>query len=166
MDRIGRPPLRHRLAAHWRRHFADPRRERLFMSSIGFAGGAVGARAITHMIRAGIPPFHNIGIGGRHLHHLVFGISGLLGTGLVWLLIADDACHPGNRHRAVAFLYGTSSALTLDEFALWLDLQDVYWTKQGKVSVEVVMLFGALLSMGAWGGPFLRAAAAETVRPR
>jgi hypothetical protein len=56
------------------------------------------------------------------------------------------------------------SALTLDEFALWLDLEDVYWTQQGKVSVEALMIFGGLLSVGVWGGPFLGSAARE-MRP-
>ena len=131
------------------------------MSSVGFAGGAVTARVITHMIHDGLPPFRNISLGGRHVHHLVFGITGLLATGFAWLV--TDSSQRG-AHRALAFAYGTSAALTLDEFALWLDLEDVYWTEQGRVSVEVVMLFGALLSAGAWGGPFLASAAKETLR--
>jgi len=53
------------------------------------------------------------------------------------------------------------AALTLDEFALWLDLKDVYWTKQGKVSVQALMIFGGLLSAGVWGGPFLKSVARE-----
>ena len=156
-----------RLRRHWRTHFSDPRRERLFLSSLGFGAGALTARAITHMIRREIPPFHNITAGGRHLHHLVFGISGLLGTGFTWLVIADTGRTDPHAapHRIASFVYGTSSALTLDEFALWLNLKDVYWTKQGKVSVEAMMLFGAALSIGAWGGPFLRSAATETVAP-
>ena len=135
------------------------------MSSIGFGGGAITARAVTHMIRHQIPPFRNLSLGGRHVHHLVFGITGLLATGFAWLLIADDTDDHRRRHRLAAFAYGTSSALTLDEFALWLDLEDVYWSKQGRVSVEVLMLFGALLSIGAWGGPFLRSATREAIAP-
>jgi hypothetical protein len=155
--------LRQRLAQHWRHHFEDPRRERLFMSSVGFGTGAVTARAVTHMIHHHIPPFQNVSLGGRHVHHLVFGITGLLASGLTWLIIADA---PGNRrrpHRAASFIYGTSAALTLDEFALWLNLEDVYWAKQGKLSVEALMLFGAALSIGAWGGPFLKSAATEAL---
>ena len=53
--------------------------------------------------------------------------------------------------------YGAASALTLDEFALWLNLEDVYWARQGRESVDAVVLFGAVLSMGLWGGPFFRA---------
>jgi hypothetical protein len=49
------------------------------------------------------------------------------------------------------------AALTLDEFALWLNLRDVYWETQGRESVDAVLLFASLLSIGAWGGPFLAA---------
>jgi hypothetical protein len=59
--------------------------------------------------------------------------------------------------RLTAVLYGIGAALTLDEFALWLLLRDVYWTREGRESVDAVLLFGALLSAGLWGGPFLRA---------
>jgi hypothetical protein len=161
------PTLPKRIRHHYLNRFQDPRRERLFLSSIGFDLGAIGARMITHMIRHGIGPFHNLTAGGRHLHHLVFGIGGLLGTGYAWLLIADDAEQMRSIHRATAFLYGAGSALTLDEFALWLDLEDVYWTEKGKVSVEALMIFGGLLSIGVWGGAFMRDAARElrSLRP-
>jgi hypothetical protein len=155
--------LPRRIRRHYLHSFQDPRRERLFLSSLGFDLGAIGARTITHMIRHGIGPFRNLSVGGRHFHHLVFGIAGLLGTGLTWLVIADNAEQMETRHRATAFLYGLGSALTLDEFALWLDLEDVYWTKQGKVSVEALMIFGSLLSVGVWGGPFLKSTAQEVV---
>jgi hypothetical protein len=150
-----------RVRGHYRHRFQDPRRERLFLSSLGFDLGAIGARTITHMIRNGVGPFHNLTANGRHLHHLVFGIAGLLGTGYAWLVIADDAEQMRGVHRATAFGYGVSSALTLDEFALWLDLEDVYWTEQGKVSVEALMIFGGLLSIGVWGGAFLKDVAKE-----
>lgn len=164
----GSAPVTARLRHHYRYSFQDPRRERLFLSAIGFDIGAISARVITHMIRRGIGPFRNLTPGGRHLHHLVFGIAGLLGTGYVWLIVADDAEEMRTVHRLTAFLYGAGSALTLDEFALWLDLEDVYWTKQGRVSVEAVMIFGGLLSIGVWGAPFFGATArdvAGTARP-
>ena len=50
-------------------------------------------------------------------------------------------------------LYGVGAALTLDEFALWLNLQDVYWARQGRESIDAVILFGAILAAGAWGAP-------------
>ncbi len=153
--------LPRRIRHHYLYSFQDTRRERLFLSSLGFDLGAISARVITHMIRRGIGPFHNLTRNGHHLHHLVFGITGLIGTGYLWLVIADDADQQRAIHRATSFAYGVGSALTLDEFALWLDLEDVYWTEQGKVSVQALMIFGGLLSIGVWGGPFLKDIAKE-----
>jgi hypothetical protein len=150
-----------RLGRHYRLHFTEPRRERLFLASLGFGAGAVTVRMITHMIRHGIGPFRNLSIGGRHLHHLVFGIFGLLGSGYVWLLIADDPNRSPRDQRFTSVAYGLGAAVTLDEFALWLNLEDVYWARQGRESVQALMLFGAVLSIGLWGGPFLRAAVRE-----
>jgi len=56
----------------------------------------------------------------------------------------------------VPILFGVGAALTLDEFALWFYLADVYWQKQGRDSVDAVILFGGVLSTGVWGGAFLR----------
>ncbi|MEA2636978.1 MAG: hypothetical protein QOE18_35 [Chloroflexota bacterium] len=160
MSRGGRVPVitPRRAAAAYRRSFQDTRRERLFLSSVSFFTTFAAARVVTHAIRAGRGPFHNLSAGGRHLHHLVFGIAGLLGSGYLWMIVDE---HPtGDTDDAIAkfnsVLYGGASALTLDEFALWLDLQDVYWTRQGRQSIDAVLLFGGLLSIGLWGGPFFR----------
>ena len=67
--------------------------------------------------------------------------------------------------RLTAVQYGIGSALTLDEFALWLNLEDVYWATEGRKSIDAIVLFGALLSVGLWGGPFLRALGREVSRP-
>jgi hypothetical protein len=153
--------LHHRVRSHYLVHFADPRRERLFLSSLGFGAGAAATRAITHMIRHQLGPFRNVSVGGRHIHHLVPGIMTLLGTGYIWLVIADDAEKSRRDHRVTALAYGLGSALTLDEFALWLSLSDVYWDQEGRKSVQAVMLFGAVLSAGLWGAPFLKAVSQE-----
>jgi hypothetical protein len=133
----------------------------MFIGSVAFFGGFLGARAITHSIRAGIGPFRNMAVGGRHLHHMVFGIGGLLGIGYLWLLMIGTKPQPKPISRTTSAAYGVASALTLDEFALWLDLQDVYWAKQGRRSVDAAVIFGALLSIGLWGMPLLRGLAHE-----
>jgi hypothetical protein len=136
-------------------HFdAHPRRERLFLASLGFFGGFGVARAITHAILHRVGPFRNLSVGGRHLHHLVFGIGGLLGVGYAWLLLVGVSPEDRAESRTTSVVYGVASALTLDEFALWLDLQDVYWAKQGRQSIDAVAVFGGLLSIGLWGAPF------------
>jgi hypothetical protein len=146
----------------YRQRFAGrSRQERMFIGSLGFFAGFGVARAITHAIRARVGPFHNLSVGGRHLHHMVFGIGGLLGIGYLWLLLVGTETGDQPVSRATAAGFGAASALTLDEFALWLNLQDVYWAKQGRQSVDAVAVFGGLLSIGLWGGPFIRDLARE-----
>ena len=154
MPRVPRP---RRVRQIYRAQLSPPR-ERQFLASIGFFSAFAICRTITHAIRAGVGPFHNVAVGGRHLHHLVFGILGVLGIGYAWLVQMGTGL-PGRSKaasQATSIAYGASSALTLDEFALWLNLEDVYWAKQGRESVDAVMLFGAMLSIGVWGRPFFR----------
>lgn len=141
-------------------------RERIFLASFAFFMTFAAVRALTHAIRAGIGPFHNLNVGGHHIHHLVWGISLLLLVGYGWLLeigtgVSGTSTWMG---RIMALLYGVGAALTLDEFALWLNLEDVYWLPQGRESIDAVLLFGSLLSVGIWGGPFIRAMLREGVR--
>jgi hypothetical protein len=144
---------------------SSPRRERMFIGSVAFFGGFGAARTVTHAIRRGVGPFRNLSVGGRHLHHMVFGIGGLLATGYLWLLlVGTDHAKGRASSRATAAAYGLASALTLDEFALWLNLQDVYWAKQGRQSIDAAALFGGLISIGLWGGPFLRELGKEARR--
>ena len=113
-------------------------------------------RGITHAIRAGVGPFRNVTPGGRHIHHMTFGILGLLLVGYLWMLEIGTATADRRASRLTSTSYGAGAALTLDEFALWLNLQDVYWAKQGRESIDAVVLFGSLLSIGVIGKDFLR----------
>jgi hypothetical protein len=56
----------------------------------------------------------------------------------------------------MAILYGAGAALTLDEFALWLNLRDVYWSAEGRSSIDAIILFGAFLAASAWGAPLFQ----------
>lgn len=95
--------------------------------------------------------------GGTHIHHLVWGILSLLGVGFMWLQQVGTGVVPPRRlMRLTAFWYGLGSALTLDEFALWLNLKDDYFTPEGRESIDAVILFGSILSIGFWGQPFLK----------
>jgi hypothetical protein len=95
---------------------------------------------------------------GRHIHHLVWGILLLLLVGYGWLIEIGTGARDSWRWlgRFMSMLYGVAAALTLDEFALWLNLKDVYWQRQGRESFEAMGLFGALLIAGISGGPFFR----------
>jgi hypothetical protein len=135
-------------------HFQSERRERLFLASLGFLVTFGIVRGITHLIKAGVGPFHNVSGGGLHIHHLVWGILLLLVVGYIWLI--EEGITSSWLSSITAIAFGAGAALTLDEFALWLNLQDVYWTGPGRESIDAVVIFAGLLSVGIWGGPFLR----------
>lgn len=152
------PILPAHLALLYQQRLRVPRRERLFLASVSFGVTFGLLRLLVHAIRANRGPFRNIsGPGGTHVHHLVWGILFLLATGYLWLAqIGTGVDASGRWKRSTAVLYGAGSALTLDEFALWLNLEDVYWAPQGRESIDAVMLFGSVLVAGWWGFPFFR----------
>ncbi|MBV8809334.1 MAG: hypothetical protein JO033_11735 [Acidobacteriaceae bacterium] len=152
-----------RLREIYLRQLGESRRERLFLSSVGFFTAVLVVRAITIAIHNDIGPFHNVSMHGRHIHHLVWGILGLLLVGYMWLLQIGTGQGPSRRWAGAftSLLFGVAAALTLDEFALWLNLSDVYWERQGRESYEAMALFGGLLGMGVFGAPFLRGIARE-----
>jgi hypothetical protein len=154
-----------RLFALYRRHFVDHRRERMFLASLSFFVTFGITRWVTQAFRNREDPMQ-VTIGGVHVHHLVWGILLLIVVGYMWLIQVgtDRNGRTICMGRVTALLYGVGAALTLDEFALWLNLQDVYWERQGRASVDVTLMYGALVSAGLWGGPFLRAAGRQTMR--
>ena len=158
---------RHGVLALYRHYLSRTGRERRFLAVLAFYLSFAVVRLLAHAVRSGVGPFHNIEIGGRHIHHLVIGIVILLAVGYGWLLQVGADLHGESRlsERVMALLYGIGAALTLDEFALWLNLEDVYWTKEGRASVDAVLLFGALLIIGLLGGQFMRALLRQALRP-
>jgi hypothetical protein len=156
---MARAPQRGELRSAYERSLPSGVEERRLIGAISFATTFGLARLITHAIRAGRGPFRNITPGGRHIHHMTFGIVGLIAVGWAWLNEIGMG-GPSAASRTTAALYGAGAALTLDEFALWLNLQDDYWTKQGRESIDAVVAFGSLLTIAATG----HRTAAELVR--
>jgi hypothetical protein len=142
----------------YNKHFCDHKKERQLLSTASFFVTFASVRGITHAIRAERGPFKNITPGGRHIHHMTFGIAGLLTVGYLWLLEIGINEHR-NASRLTSIGFGSGAALTLDEFALWLNLEDDYWTKQGRESIDAVTLFGALLALSVLGRGFAKDAA-------
>lgn len=156
-----------RLRGVYEQRFTESRRERLFLASIGFFVTVVVVRALTLAIRYDIGPFHNIDVRGRHIHHLVWGILLLLLVGYLWLVEIGAGIEATTRWsgRLTSMLFGVAAALTLDEFALWLNLRDVYWERQGRESFEALGLFGGLLAIGVFGRSFWTALVREFAKP-
>jgi hypothetical protein len=105
-------------------------------------GGAFGAaRAITALIRAEIPPLRNVRIGRRHIHHFVPGIGLCLLSGGASIVLR----HEGVDHW-LAVPFGAGAALVLDETALLVELEDVYWSEEGVLGVQAGLGTVALLA--------------------
>jgi cytochrome c biogenesis protein CcdA len=135
---------------------------RILLAAISFTLTFAVARLLAYAHHELRGPFRDIYIYGHHIHHLVWGILLLLAVGYGWLLGlgSDDSGSP-TAVRLMALLYGSGAALTLDEFALWLNLEDVYWAKEGRESIDATILFGAILFIGAWGHKFFEALAKQ-----
>src|SRR5215218_9246413 len=114
-----------------------------FVCSFGFI------RTSAHMIRAQVSwwPGNVETKGGTHVHHLVWGILLLLSMG--YLGISTDIESPWFELVAVGF--GIGMGLTMDEFALWLNLQDVYWSEKGRQSIDAVVVTTCLLAITLFG---------------
>src|SRR3954447_7029757 len=137
----------------------DRPRQRMFIASVSFVFTFIGVRVLVQLITHHEGPFQWVVVRGHHIHHLVWGILILLLVGYGWLLDLGRSHSPMSIFfsRLMSVSYGVGAALTLDEFALWLNLEpDAYWSRQGRLSVDAVILFGSILAVGAWGAPFFR----------
>jgi len=137
----------------------DRPHRRLFLASVSFFITFLAVRLLVASITHHIGPFGYVEMGGRHIHHLVWGILLLLITGYATLAEAGTSDTPISIlvSRLLAMMYGIGAALTLDEFALWLNLDAAaYWSRQGRESIDAVVLFGALLAIGTWGAPLFQ----------
>ncbi|HEY7788907.1 MAG TPA: hypothetical protein VIC33_00190 [Vicinamibacterales bacterium] len=104
-------------------------------------------------------PFHYVVTkGGLHIHHLFWGILLLMVTGFAAL-----ASRNARWHLRIAVLFGVALGLTMDEFAMWLRLADVYWTPQGIESIKAAAAAAALLAIYGFGQPFWHAIVRDLV---
>jgi hypothetical protein len=134
------------------REIQVPGKEIHFLVLIAFVCSFGFIRTSAHMIRAQVSwwPGNVETKGGTHIHHLVWGILLLLSMGYVG--IATDLGSPWIELVAVAF--GIGMGLTMDEFALWLNLQDVYWQEKGRQSIDAVIVTTTLMVIALLGLQF------------
>jgi hypothetical protein len=111
----------------------DPCQRSALISWLAFTATFATVRGITYSIRSGRGPFRNLSLGGEHVHHYLWGIGLLAGVGAI-AVRGDERLR---QHPVVAVSYGSGLALIVDEFALLLDLRDVYWARQGRISVDL-----------------------------
>jgi hypothetical protein len=153
-DAIIRAPdtLWHDIAHGYQHHIVDVGKEQAFWMLVAFLVTFVIVRAITYSIHRGSGGlFRDVKVGGTHLHHLVPGIVLMLITGYL-----SNALHFRTGRTTVAIFFGIGAALTLDEFALWLHLKDVYWQRQGRRSVDAVIIAAGIAGLVVLGFGFWR----------
>ena len=121
----------------YERAIVETGREPQFLFFVAFLVSWGFIRTSAHMIRAQVSWWPgNVEVGGTHIHHLVWGILLLLISGWIGVTVAPDSPW----HEILAVLFGIGTGLTLDEFALWLNLRDVYWAKEGRRSIDAVVV--------------------------
>lgn len=131
-----------RIVAAYRQH-VDYRREAALRMWVGFIGTFLFLRFLTYGIRYHFLPARNIVTsGGLHIHHFVWGILILLIVGFLGISINSPRLHAW-----LAPAFGIGAALVIDEFALWLNLRDVYWVREGRISVDAAIVVAALLGL-------------------
>lgn len=116
-------------------------------------------RALTHAIRAEALPWGNFTPAGLHIHHYVWGVAMLLVLGLINLIV-DQPEH----NVWLGAAYGVAAALIIDEYALLLNLRDVYWTGEGRISVYIALGIIAVSAIYAAATSFWRAVGREVWR--
>jgi hypothetical protein len=129
------------------------RENAMFNLLSSFVGTFLAARAITMRLRSRkrVGPFRPLRVGRRHIHHFVPGIVIAFGAGAGAILTRDE-----DLESLLAVPFGVGMGLTLDESALLLELEDVYWTREGLLSVQITLAVMALLASVALGLRFLR----------
>ena len=141
-------PVLASIGSVYNRAIVDTGRQAEFLYFVSFLVTFGFIRTSAHMIKAQVSWWPgNVEVGGTHIHHLVWGIIVLMVSG--WIAIAIDPGSPGRELAAAAFGIGTG--LTLDEFALWLELKDVYWSEDGRKSIDAVIIAGILAGFGVLG---------------
>ncbi|MGW1543603.1 hypothetical protein ACWCPM_25740 [Streptomyces sp. NPDC002309] len=132
----------------WDRNIVEPGKLPLLLALTAFVLTFLITRLVTRMIRAGRGPFRDVSAGGVHVHHVV--------PGVVLTLVGGFGAVAGGGHGFGSYLsavvFGIGAGLVLDEFALILHLADVYWTEEGRQSVEAVVITAALV--GLWVAGF------------
>jgi hypothetical protein len=131
-----------------------PAQENALFNLFGsFVISLLASRAIAFGLRdrRRLGPFRNVRLGRRHIHHFVPGIALAFISGAIAIVTRNEDLEP-----KLALLFGTGMGMTMDEAALLLELDDVYWTEEGLLSVQVGAGLASLLAALAIGLRFLR----------
>jgi hypothetical protein len=130
--------------SEFQREIVDSGRLAAFLFFVALLGTFGFIRMSTHMIRAQVSWWPgNVSVGGTHVHHLVWGICAMMIFGYVGVVHQPESPW----REIVTVLFAVGMGLTLDEFALWVDLKDVYWEKEGRKSVDAMIIAGCIAGL-------------------
>ena len=132
-SRPQRQPLAERVSEAYHQE-VDRTHQSLLNAALAFAATFAVLRLLTYAIREGFLPWGNVVARGLYIHHYVWGVALLLVLGLISLVVDTPRYNPW-----LGAVYGFASALVIDEFALLLNLRDVYWTTEGRLSVDIAL---------------------------
>ena len=138
------------LSDFWQDQLVEHNRQALFLVLVGFLGSFVFIRISTRLMRSPKVPWWPGSIvseGGVHLHHLVFGIVTMMIAGTVGFAVMGAS--PWFEVCALAF--GIGVGLTIDEFALWVHLDDVYWAEEGRRSIDATVIAAVVMALLVFG---------------
>jgi lysyl-tRNA synthetase class 2 len=155
-------PLANLASDFWNDHLVAHHRQGVFLVLVGFVGSFAFIRMSTRMIRAEVSwwPGNVESEGGLHVHHLVFGIIAMMVAGTLGFAAAGHS--PWTE--ITAFFFGVGAGLTIDEFALWVYLEDVYWAEQGRSSIDATVIAASLIGLIVVGAnPFEFGGGAEEI---
>jgi hypothetical protein len=138
-------PLASFITDFWNDQLVANDRQGVFLVLVGFLGSFAFIRMSTRMIRAEVSwwPGNIESESGLHVHHLVFGIITMMVAGTVGFAAFGHS----PLTEICAFFFGIGAGLTIDEFALWVYLEDVYWAEQGRSSIDATVIAAALIGM-------------------
>jgi uncharacterized membrane protein len=134
----------------WNEQILAHDREGVFLVLVGFILSFAFIRMSTRLMRSPKVPWWPgsvVSDSGVHLHHLVFGIVTMMIAGTLGFAALGSSPYA----EICAFLFGVGAGLTIDEFALWVYLDDVYWAEQGRSSIDATVIAAALMGLVVLG---------------
>jgi hypothetical protein len=146
-------PLANFVSDAWQHHLVDHDRQGVFLVLVGFLGSFAFIRMSTRLIRKEVSwwPGNVESDSGVHVHHLVFGIITMMTAGTLGFAASGHSPYA----EICAFFFGIGAGLTIDEFALWVYLEDVYWAEEGRSSIDATVIAASLIFLVVLGAnPF------------
>ena len=146
MDVATGVPLASVVTDVWRDQLVEHDRQAMFLVLVGFLGSFIFIRISTRLMRSPKVPWWPGSIvseSGLHLHHLVFGIVTMIAAGAAGFSVLGESPW----FEVFALLFGIGVGLTIDEFALWVHLEDVYWAEEGRRSIDATVIAALLIGL-------------------